>query len=340
VLCLLVVGSGSSVFAQAASESLPEKVDGYIAETMRRMPIKGLSLAIVKDDEILYMQGYGTANTRGDPVTPQTPFLIGSVTKSFTALAAQQLAAAGKLDLEAPVQTYLPNFRVADPSTVITVRNLLDHRSGFTNVEGQSTYLYASNATFDEVLSRLSQYHLPYPPGSKYEYSNLNYVLLAQVIASASGVPYTEYMQKNIFDPLQMTNTTFVDYHTLPRAATGNQIFFGIRAPFDEPSTPALLGAGNLSASVEDMAHYLVPFFNQGRYEGNNLLAAQSQGWYDPSWNWHPGLPDYGSYSHSGGPDGFQANIQFVTSSKGTVLVTMLANTRLDTLLPGPAVYE
>ena len=157
ILCILLVGSGTSVIAQAASESLPEKVDAYINETMRRLPVKGLSLAIVKGDQILYMQGYGTANTQGDPVTPQTPFLIGSVTKSFTALAAQQLAAAGKLDLEAPVQTYLPNFSTADPTSVITVRNLLDHRSGFSNLEGQSNYLYAPNTTFDEVLNRLAQ---------------------------------------------------------------------------------------------------------------------------------------------------------------------------------------
>ena len=181
---------------------------------------------------------------------------------------------------------------------------------------------------------------MPYPPGAKYEYSNLNYVLLAQVIASASGEPYTDYMQKNIFDPLQMSNATFADYHTLPQAASGNQIFFGIRAPFDEPTTPALLGAGNLSASAEDMAHYLIPFFNRGEYQGNSLLAAQSRGWFDTSWNWHNGSPDYGSFSHTGGPDSFHANIQFVTSSQGTVLVTMLTNTRLDTLLPGPAVYE
>lgn len=315
-------------------------VDTYINETMRRLPIKGLSLAIVKDGQILYMQGYGTANTRGDPVTPQTPFLIGSVTKSFTALAARQLAVSGKLDLDAPVQTYLPDFRLADPTSVITVRNLLDHRSGFSTLEGQSNYLYAPNTTFDEVLNRLAQYHLAFQPGMKYEYSNLNYVLLAQVIASASGQPYPEYVQKNILDPLQMSNATFADHHTLPQAATGNQVFFGIRAPFNEPYTPALLGAGNLSASAEDMAHYLIPFFNQGEYHGNSLLAAQSRGWYDTSWNWHPGSPGYGSYSHTGGPDSFHANIQFVTANQETVLVTMLMNTRLDTLLPGPAVYE
>lgn len=340
VLCILLVGTVSSGFAQAAPDRLPEKVDAYITETMRRLPIKGLSLAIVKGDQILYLQGYGTANIQGDPVTPQTPFLIGSVTKSFTALAARQLAAAGKLDLDAPVQTYLPDFRLADPAAIVTVRNLLDHKSGFTTLAGQANYLYAPKTTFDEVLNQLSQYHPPYQPGVKYEYSNLNYVLLAQVITRASGQPYHEYMQKNILDPLQMSNATFADHHSLPQAATGNQIFFGIRAPFDEPYTPALLGAGNLSASAEDMAHYLIPFFNQGEYRGNSLLAAQTQGWFDTSWNWHAGSPGYGSYSHTGGPDSFHANIQFVTANQETVLVAMLMNTRLDTILPGPAVYD
>jgi hypothetical protein len=252
------------------------------------------------------------------------------------------LAAAGKLNLYAPVQTYLPEFRLADPkaASTLTVNHLLDHRSGISTLAGQANYLYSPKTTFDEVLRQVAQYQPAYQPGAHYEYCNLNYILLAQVIARASGQSYTEYVQNNILDPLEMSQATFADYHSLPQAATGNQIFFGLRVPYDEPDIPAMSGAAGLSASAEDMAHYLIPFFNQGEYRGRNLLKAQGSGWYDTSWNWHPGSPSEGSYSHSGGPDSLQTNIQFVTANQDSVSVTMLMNTRLDSTLPGPQAYQ
>jgi CubicO group peptidase (beta-lactamase class C family) len=102
-------GAMRPAFAQPANADF-SKVDAYINETMRGFPIPGLALAIVKGDQIIYLHGYGTANTQGDPATPQTPWLMCSVSKSFTALALQQLAAAGKINLNAPLQAYLPEF--------------------------------------------------------------------------------------------------------------------------------------------------------------------------------------------------------------------------------------
>jgi CubicO group peptidase (beta-lactamase class C family) len=91
------------------------------------MGIPGVALAIVKDDQILYLKGYGQADPSGRPMTPQTPLILGSITKSFTALAVMQLVEAGKVELDAPVQKYIPWFRVADAnaSAQITVRQLL-----------------------------------------------------------------------------------------------------------------------------------------------------------------------------------------------------------------------
>lgn len=107
-------------------------IDAYIASKMRWPRIPGLAVAIVKDDRIVYLKGYGEADSSGRPVTPQTPFILGSVTKSFTALAVMQLVEAGKVELDAPVQKYIPWFRVADAnaSSQITVRQLLYQTSG------------------------------------------------------------------------------------------------------------------------------------------------------------------------------------------------------------------
>ena len=158
ILTLSFSGMVNPAQAQSAPSDFSE-VDAYVNQTMRDLPIKGLSLAIVKGDQILYMQGYGTANAQGDPATPQTPWPMGSVTKSFTALAIRQLADAGKVNLDAPLQDYLPEFQLADAdaTAAITIRDLIDHTSGISELEGQSPYLNSPNTTFAENLDRLAE---------------------------------------------------------------------------------------------------------------------------------------------------------------------------------------
>src|SRR5512138_211981 len=103
MLFMILLWTTTSALANPASSDLQEKVDTYIAETMRRFPIPGMAVGIVKEDQILYLQGYGIANAHGDPVTPQTLFPLQSVTKTFTALAIHQLANTGKVNLDEPV---------------------------------------------------------------------------------------------------------------------------------------------------------------------------------------------------------------------------------------------
>ncbi len=341
ILLAGLIGRASPVLAQRSPEDFSE-VDAYITETMQSLPIKGLALAIVKGDQILYLKGYGTANTRGDPVTPQTPFMMGSVTKSFTALAAHQLALAGKLNLDASLQTYIPEFRLADPqaASIITVRHVLVHTSGISSTEGEAPYLESSKTTFAEALDRLAHYRPARQPGGQYEYSNWNYILLAQVIARASGQPYVEYVQENILDPLEMSQATFADYHGLPQAASGHTISYGVSVPYDEPYLPVTFGAAGLTASVEDLAHYLIPFFNQGEYKGHSLLPARGQGWFDTFWNWHSGQPGNLNWGHSGGHIATQANLQLLTANQDQVGVALLMNTRLDAPFPAPQAYQ
>ena len=109
-------------------------IDAYLETAMAVAHIPGLALGIVQNDRIVHLRGFGTADPTGRPVTPQTPFILGSVSKSFTALAVTQLIEAGRLELDTPVQRYLPWFRVADASasSQITVGHLLSHTSGLS----------------------------------------------------------------------------------------------------------------------------------------------------------------------------------------------------------------
>lgn len=333
------IGMLNPAHAQATANDFSE-VDAYINETMRNLSIKGMSLAIVKDGQILYMQGYGTANAQGDPVTPQTPWPMGSVSKSFTALAIRQLAAAGKINLDAPLQTYLPEFRLADmkSASAITIRNLLDHSSGISKLEGEAPYLNSPSTTYAENLERLARFQPDYQPGEHEEYSNWNYVLLAQVISRVSGQPYKEYVDENIITPLGMSRSTFADYHSIPHAATGNLISYGISVPYDEKYVPALEGASLLTSTSEDMAHYLNLFLGEGLYQDKSLLPASGIGRYGPMWHWIQGSPAPDTvYGLSGGYNSISATC--LTYPKQDLGVVLLVNTRLDQL-PGVSSYD
>ena len=135
-LCLLLAGMSAfhTRSLMHSNETDFKAIDEYVTARMRSDRIPGLALAIVKGDQIVYLKGYGQADPSGRPVTPQTPFIIGSITKPFTALAVMQLVDAGKVELDAPVQRYIPWFRPAGSgpagSAHITVRMLINQTSG------------------------------------------------------------------------------------------------------------------------------------------------------------------------------------------------------------------
>lgn len=339
VLFTLLAGIASPSVAQPAADTLSEKVDAYITETMHRFPIPGLVVGIVKGDEVLYLHGYGAANTNGDPVTPQTPFMLGSVTKTFTSLATRQLVNAGKIKFGEPVQTYIPEFRLADQhaSETITVGQLFDHKSGISTNEGQAPYIDSPQTTSAEAIRKLARFQPKYEAGEHYEYSNWNYILLAEVISRASGQPYTEYVQKNILQPLEMSHASFADYHTLPASATGNLITFGVSVPYDEKYIPIYVGAGYLTASAEEMTHYLIAYLNSGQYDDQSLLPAVGEGWYDLSWNWQVGRSKDAYDGFSGGLNSIQTNLTLFHN----VGVVVLMNTRLEQLSSAaPGVWD
>jgi CubicO group peptidase (beta-lactamase class C family) len=169
LLCFLLAGiSPVQRSALASSDGIDCKaIDGYLTARLRAARIPGFALGIVKGDQIVYLKGYGRADSSGRPVTPQTPFLIGSITKSFTALAVMQLVEAGKVELDAPVQRYLHWFRVADPqaSTLITVRHLLNQTSGLPQITETELWTEQDEGARERAVRSLKTKELNYPPG-------------------------------------------------------------------------------------------------------------------------------------------------------------------------------
>jgi CubicO group peptidase (beta-lactamase class C family) len=273
--------------AQAAAPSATDAaepdfaaIDSYVAGQVRDLRIPGLALGIVRDDQIVHLQSFGTARPEGTPVTPQTGFVLGSSTKSFTALAIMQLVEAGKVELDTPVQRYLPWFRVADPdaSARITVRHLLNHTSGLPNSAGTDDFTArdTSAGALETTVRRLSTVQLVHAVGTTFEYSNPNYLTLGLIVQVVSGRPYETYIQEHIFAPLNMTHS-----YTSPAAAQQHGLATGYRYWFQFPLPAAnlednrgYLPAGFLISSAEDMSHYLIAQLNDGVYAGRRVLSA------------------------------------------------------------------
>ena len=204
-----VSGSGSHDAATATANAAA--VDAYIEQQMRRLKMPGVALAIVEGDRIVHLRGFGRSRPGGKAPSPQTPFVLGSTTKSFTALAVMQLVEAGKIELDAPVQRYLPWFRVAEPqaSARMTVHHLLNQTSGLPMLPGMILLadLDESSGAAERQARALSRLKLTRPAGAAFEYSNLNYNLLGLIVEAASGESYAEYLQRHIFAPLGMSHS-------------------------------------------------------------------------------------------------------------------------------------
>jgi CubicO group peptidase (beta-lactamase class C family) len=182
-------------------------IDAYVTEQVNKLGIPGLALGVVREGHIAHLRGFGTADASGRAVTPQTPFIIGSVSKSFTALAVMQLVEAGQIDLNALVQTYLPWFELADKkaSAQITVRHLLNQTSGMSEKDGNR--FWAVQQGMEKAVRGLATVKLAHPVGTTYEYNNFNYIIAGLIVEAVSGQSYADYVTEQILEPLDMRHS-------------------------------------------------------------------------------------------------------------------------------------
>jgi CubicO group peptidase (beta-lactamase class C family) len=283
LLVLLVFQLTMLSAAAAPHSSSPDyaHIDAYVASEMQANHLPGLALGIVHGETIAHLHGFGTADQASRAVTPQTPFILGSTSKSFTALAIMQLVEAGKVDLDAPVQRYLPWFRVADASASarISVHHLLDHTSGIpgtTAVENEMYVKDTGNETLEQFVRSLRTVTLDRPVGTSFEYANPNYSVLGLIVQVVSGQSYDSYIQQHIFAPLQMQNS-FASKQAAMRdgLAQGYRWWFGAPLPNDLIYYQTILPAGFLISSAEDMSHYLVMQMNGGHYANASVLSSK-----------------------------------------------------------------
>ena len=218
-----------------------ETIDAFVTAQMQSMHIPGVSIGIVQGDKIVHLRGFGVANPAGQVMTAQTPLILGSTSKSFTALAIMQLLEAGRISLDTPVRDYLPWFEVDEPlvpaaASLITVRHLLNHTSGIPTGKSIGASLTGSvDETSEEAVRALGKIATTTPAGTTFQYSNGNYVILGLLVQTVSGQSYESYVQEHIYTPLRMQESFVSETEAVRHdMASGYRWWFGFPIPGDD----------------------------------------------------------------------------------------------------------
>jgi CubicO group peptidase (beta-lactamase class C family) len=225
------------------------RIDAYLQNAYQYAGFPGMAVVIVNQDGILFSGAYGNCDSI------DTPFIIGSLSKSFTALCIMQLADQGKVSLDDKISDYLPNATDADK---ITVRQLLNQTSGLGQYQSLSNYKITGSY-------------------GKHQYANINYALLGEIVEAVSGESYEDYVTKNIFLPLGMQHSAAsLKESKEDGLITGHRNYFGfpIAGDVNYPTKDSWgqVSTGYISSSAADMGKYLQMYLN----EGHNIVSAKS----------------------------------------------------------------
>lgn len=336
------------VVGGATNQSKLEGLDEFIAETMKTWKVPGLAIAVVQDGEVILAKGYGYRDVEKQlPVTPQTLFAIGSITKSFTVTAVGMLVDEGKLDWDQPVRTYLENFELHDPVATerMTPRDLVTHRSGLPR---HDLLWYGSDWSRRQLYERLRYLEPSKDLRSSYQYQNLMYMTAGYLVGQLSGKRWERFVRERILLALGMENSNFSVHDSqkstefsLPYSKEKEEVKLVPFRVIDEIGP-----AGSINSNVEEMIRYVQFHLDRGKLGEKRLLtesnAQQMQTpqmvmpgaiEYDEVGHWSYGMGwAIGTYrghkvvQHGGGIDGFISRLSFMPRKKvGMIILTNLS---------------
>jgi D-alanyl-D-alanine carboxypeptidase len=254
-----------------------ERLDQFIAQNMKASKIPGMAVAVTDRERLLRVSTYGYADVAAQsPVTPETLFQIGSISKSFTSIACLQLWEEGRLDLHAPVTRYLPRFEVRSEYGPITVHHLMSHTAGIINGA-----VFLGDPRYE--VWKLRETEATAPPGTYFHYSNAGYKVLGVVLEETLGQPFKDIIQSRILDPLAMTATDpIIINETRKRLAVGYEAFPDDRPPASgRPFATAtwleyVAADGSIASTPADMAAYMRMLMNRGQVPRGRVISEES----------------------------------------------------------------
>ncbi len=305
-----------------------------LVDSMRRADIPGVSVTVMKDGAVIWSEGFGYADLEQRvPATALTRFRVGSISKSLTAAAVGQLWERGRLDLDAPVQRYVPSFPVK--RWPITTRQVAGHLAGIRHYRGEEFY---SARHYNSVTAGLSIFEndtLLFEPGTRYYYSTYGYALVSAVVEGASGEPYLRYMREQVFLPLGMTHTVaeFPDSLIPWRARFYTRDSSGPEVNAAWVDNSYKWAGGGFVSTTEDLVRYAEAYLEPGFLKPETIqLLWSSQHTRDGKATgygigWAVGTDSAGRrvISHSGGSVGGTAMLLIYPEQR--LIVALLTNT-------------
>jgi len=340
LICVFGVGhSGFPVAWAQASSAISNDVSKYVRGEMEQQHIPGVALLVSRAGKTVQAEGFGLCNVELQvPVKPETIFQSGSVGKQFTATAVMMLVEEGKVGLDDPLTKYFPDA----PANwnEVTVRELLSHTAGFGDYPDK--FDFRKDWTEDELLKIVEGIPLAYPPGTKWDYSNLGFLTLGILIHRVTGEFYGDFLQQRIFQPLGMHTTRIIsEADIIPNRAAGYRLVKGELknqewvAPMVNPTAD-----GSLYFSVLDLAKWDAALYTEKLLKQSSL----DQMWTPAKLkNGHPNNDGYGFgwfigdrhghrvISHDGAWQGFKTAIaRYVNDQLTVVVLANLAEAKPD----------
>lgn len=247
-----------------------EYITWLIKQEMDDADVTGLSIALVDDQGVLWAQGFGYSDKQANiKATADTVYNVGSLSKVFTASAAMQLAEQGKLNIDQPLQKYLPEFSIKsrfNDANKITPRNLMTHHSGLP-CNWMQGMIVRHPGPFTDVVMAVKDEYTAYPANYIFSYSNLGIALLGATVGKLGGAGYSNYMDTHLLRPLNMAHSEFAFSTTSKSYDNGNEV---------EALPMRDLPASGLNSSVNDIAQFMEMVLADGQYNGKQILKAES----------------------------------------------------------------
>jgi CubicO group peptidase (beta-lactamase class C family) len=319
---------------------LGAKLDAVVQKVLAEAPHAGVSVVVVWKGEAVLEKGYGAMDLEAKtPAEADTIYRIGSITKSFTAVGILKLAAAGKLSIDDPVTTYLPD--VDTHGATITIRHLLTHTSGIKGYTETAWFHARDNEAFprSEMVKLVNAEPLLFEPGTRWSYSNSGYYFLGLVIEQVSGKPYAEFVRDEIVRPLGLADTAYCPREmTAPRHARAYTVKDDAVVPAEPLDMDHPYAAGSLCSTAPDLARWM-----QALAGGGALSAAEWAQMITPAaladgstvpYGFGMGVGELGghrSIGHGGGINGFTSHMAYLPDDE--LVIVVLNNT--DSQLSG-----
>lgn len=299
----------------SASAAMPE-VDRYVQEKMADHLVPGLALVVIREGKVVHRRGFGELGT-------SDPIIIGSLSKAFTATAVMTLAEEGRIELDAPMQRYLPANTFDDPAMGrVTVRQLLNQTSG---LPAEAPRAEAHDASLAAHVAALQGVRLVSTPGTQHVYSSPNYQLLGRIVEVVSGESFADYVQRRVLDPLQMTSSSTKG---AGHVAPGHNLWWGWAGPSTYRWEPGRLPTASIVASADDLARFVLWQLGDGppilsdesrallqRGAGKSEYFSYAMGWREGT---TAGVP---SLWHGGAVPSYRGAVVMLPQSRSGVIV-------------------